>query len=118
AWATAGGAAGGGGAGMRPRGGAGSGAPLQHHPHAAGGGRAADAPGRRQGAGLDALGPDPRLGRRPVPSLGSRLINARSETAATKPSFRSAFRSRRCLVVADGFYEWQKLAGRKQPYFI
>jgi putative SOS response-associated peptidase YedK len=52
------------------------------------------------------------------PSIGNRLANARSETAATKPSFRSAFRSRRCLVVADGFYEWQKSNGRKQPYFV
>jgi putative SOS response-associated peptidase YedK len=52
------------------------------------------------------------------PSIGDRLANARSETAATKPSFRRAFRSRRCLVVADGFYEWQKTNGRKQPYFI
>ena len=52
------------------------------------------------------------------PSIGDRLANARSETAATKPSFRRAFRSRRCLVVADGFYEWQKVNGRKQPYFV
>src|SRR6202011_2978225 len=52
------------------------------------------------------------------PSIGDRLANARSETAATKPSFRSAFRSRRCLVVADGFYEWQRVNGRKQPYFV
>jgi putative SOS response-associated peptidase YedK len=52
------------------------------------------------------------------PSVGYRLANARSETAATKPSFRRAFRSRRCLVVADGFYEWQRADGRKQPYFI
>jgi putative SOS response-associated peptidase YedK len=52
------------------------------------------------------------------PSIGDRLANARSETAATKPSFRSAFRSRRCLVVADGFYEWQRTNGRKQPYFV
>jgi putative SOS response-associated peptidase YedK len=40
------------------------------------------------------------------------------ETAATKPSFRRAFRSRRCLVVADGFYEWRRADGRKQPYFV
>jgi putative SOS response-associated peptidase YedK len=52
------------------------------------------------------------------PSIGNRLANARSETAATKPSFRKAFRSRRCLVVADGFYEWQRADGRKQPYFV
>jgi putative SOS response-associated peptidase YedK len=52
------------------------------------------------------------------PSIGNRLANARSETAATKPSFRRAFQSRRCLVVADGFYEWQKTNGRKQPYFV
>jgi putative SOS response-associated peptidase YedK len=52
------------------------------------------------------------------PAIGDRLANARSETAATKPSFRRAFRSRRCLVVADGFYEWQRTNGGKQPYFV
>jgi putative SOS response-associated peptidase YedK len=52
------------------------------------------------------------------PSIGDRLANARSETAATKPSFRQAFRSRRRLVVADGFYEWQQVNRRKQPYFV
>jgi len=51
-------------------------------------------------------------------AIGSRMINARSETAAEKPSFRAALRSRRCLIVADGFYEWQKLGQRKQPFFI
>ena len=45
-------------------------------------------------------------------------INARSETAADKPMFRKSFRSRRCLVPATGFYEWQKIQGGKQPYCI
>ena len=53
------------------------------------------------------------------PAIGSRMINARAETVAEKPSFRAAFRQRRCLVAADGFYEWQKAAeGPKQPYYI
>jgi putative SOS response-associated peptidase YedK len=52
------------------------------------------------------------------PGLGARLINARSETVADKPAFRAAFRRRRCLVPADGFYEWQKQNGTKQPFFI
>jgi putative SOS response-associated peptidase YedK len=52
------------------------------------------------------------------PTIGSRMINARSETAAEKPSFRVAFKYRRCLVPADGFYEWQKVNGGKQPVRI
>ncbi len=53
------------------------------------------------------------------PSIGNRLINARSETVAEKPAFRSAFKRQRCLVLADGFYEWQKVgAGAKQPFHI
>ncbi len=47
---------------------------------------------------------------------GPLLINARGETIAEKPAFRSSFRDRRCLVIADGFFEWQKLPDRKQPY--
>jgi putative SOS response-associated peptidase YedK len=53
-----------------------------------------------------------------VPSIGDHLAHARSETAATKPSFRTAIRSRRCLIVVDGFYEWQRADGRKRPYFV
>lgn len=52
-------------------------------------------------------------------SIGSRMINARSETASGKPSFRSAFRKHRCLIPADGFFEWQKLSdGSKQPWWM
>ena len=50
--------------------------------------------------------------------IGYRLINARADTVATKPSFRSAFKRRRCLVVADGFYEWKRDGKVKQPFFI
>lgn len=52
------------------------------------------------------------------PQSGSKLINARSETVAEKPSFRSAFKNRRCLIPADGFYEWKGEKGSKQPYYI
>ena len=56
------------------------------------------------------------------PAIGSRLINARVETVDSKPSFRSAFAKRRCLLPADGFYEWMKVQdqgkARKQPYYI
>ncbi len=51
-------------------------------------------------------------------TIGSRMINARSETVAEKPSFRAAFKRRRCLIPADGFYEWQKQNGQKQPVYI
>lgn len=50
--------------------------------------------------------------------IGNRLINARSETAAHKPAFRSAFRKHRCLVLADGFYEWRRKGQQRQPYLI
>lgn len=55
------------------------------------------------------------------PAIGNKMINARAETLAEKPSFRMALARRRCLIVADGFYEWQKGAGpkgRSQPYYF
>jgi putative SOS response-associated peptidase YedK len=50
------------------------------------------------------------------PSIGSRLINARGETVTEKPAFRTAFKRRRCLLPADGFYEWRKEGATRQPY--
>jgi putative SOS response-associated peptidase YedK len=47
--------------------------------------------------------------------IGASLLNARAETVAEKPAFRTAFARRRCLIPADGFYEWRKIAGKKQP---
>jgi len=52
------------------------------------------------------------------PSIGNRMINARAETVAEKPSYRNAFKHRRCLVLADGFYEWRREGDAKTPYFI
>src|SRR5215212_10266217 len=52
------------------------------------------------------------------PEIGARMINARSETAPEKPSFRRAFRRRRCLIATDGFYEWKRENGGKQPYYF
>ena len=50
--------------------------------------------------------------------IGYRMINARAETVADKPAWRTAFRLRRCLIPADGFYEWRRTADGKQPYHI
>ena len=52
------------------------------------------------------------------PSIGNRMINARVETVAEKPAYRAAYRRRRCLVLADGFYEWHKEGSVKTPYYI
>jgi len=52
------------------------------------------------------------------PAIGKRMINARLETAAEKPSFRTAFKRRRCLIPSDGYFEWTKRAGKKAPMYI
>jgi putative SOS response-associated peptidase YedK len=51
-------------------------------------------------------------------SIGSRVINARVETVTSKPAFRAALKQRRCLIPANGFYEWKGKAGNKQPYYF
>jgi putative SOS response-associated peptidase YedK len=52
------------------------------------------------------------------PAIGNRMINARAETVAEKPAFRTAMNRRRCLIVADGFYEWRHVERQRQPFFI
>ena len=52
------------------------------------------------------------------PNIGNKMINARAETVSQKPSFRTPFKNRRCLVLTDGFYEWLRTPEGKQPYYI
>jgi putative SOS response-associated peptidase YedK len=52
------------------------------------------------------------------PSMGAKMINARMETLSEKPSFKNAFKKRRCLILSNGYYEWTGEKGNKQPYFI
>lgn len=79
--------------------------------------READAPDAERELVLLRWGLVPHWAREFDP-VGRALINARSETVAEKPSFRDSFRFRRCLVVADGFYEWKPEGRRKQPFWI
>ena len=50
--------------------------------------------------------------------IGARMINARSESVESKPAFRAAFKKRRCLIVADGYFEWKKIGKEKQPFYM
>jgi putative SOS response-associated peptidase YedK len=52
------------------------------------------------------------------PEIGKQMANARAESASAKPAFRSSFRARRCLIVADGFYAWQAPNSKKQPCYV
>ena len=52
------------------------------------------------------------------PAIGNRMINARAESVATKPAFSNALRSRRCIVPADGFYEWSGSGAERRPYIF
>jgi len=102
---------------------------LRLRPSGDGGGSAAKQPGGRGGHGQTSgeAGPPRELvllhwGLIPHwakdPAIGNRMINARSETVAEKPAYKAALRRRRCLVLADGFYEWKKTSSGKQPYFF
>jgi len=71
---------------------------------------------KRDGAGLARWGLVPRWSR--DASIGAKLINARAETLSEKHSFRDAYHRRRCLIPANGFYEWQRQGAFKQPYCI
>lgn len=53
-----------------------------------------------------------------APTVGNKMINARAETISEKPSFRSAFKKRRCVILANGFYEWKMDGSKKIPYYI
>ena len=73
-------------------------------------------PGRRRELAMVRWGLVPHWAKEAA--IGNRLINARAETLGEKPAFRDSFRRRRCLIAADGFYEWQKLEQGKRPYLL
>ena len=75
-----------------------------------------DAPGTAPGLTLMRWGLIPRWAK--DKSIGNRMINARSETVAEKPAYRGPFKRQRCLILADGFYEWMKMPDGKQPFHI
>lgn len=72
--------------------------------------------GELRGAAMVKWGLVPRWAK--DPAMGARMNNARAETVAEKPSFREAYRKRRCLIPANGFYEWKLENGVKQPYYV
>ena len=75
-----------------------------------------DAPGAERTARAFKWGLVPNWAR--DPAVGNRMINARSETASEKPSFREAFQRRRCLIPAEAFFEWQRRGAKKQPWLF
>src|SRR4051812_20437123 len=89
---------------------------FQHRPHAIRAGRAADRAGSRRELAKCFWGLVPSWAKDQKGAYA--CINARSDTVATKPTFRSAFKKRRCLVLADGYYQWRKEGKIKQPYFF